>query len=312
MVDFDYPITPLEASAPRPPQVLLTVDVEDYFHVEAFSQIAARENWEEYPSRVEQNTESLLELFEGLGVRATFFVLGWVAERCPGLVRRIHATGHEVACHSYWHRRVNNLTPNEFRHDTRQAKDVLEDLIGGPVRGYRAPTFSVVHSSLWALEILSELGFKYDSSIYPVRHDVYGIPGWPLSPARVHLGPASIIEVPAPTVDVLGQGLPYGGGGYLRILPLAYHEWALDRVIKTRPGLIYIHPWEIDPNQPRIGAPLKSKLRHYTGLGKLRNKLERLISRYPCAPVWNYIDDGLNDTGRPQTEMGLLHVDSIT
>lgn len=271
------------------PKTLLTVDVEDYFQVESFANTVDRTSWPEFPSRVEKNTAHLVELFARLGVRGTFFVLGWVAERFPGIVRNIANEGHEIACHSYWHRRVDTLTPEEFREDTRRAKSNIEDVTGQRITGYRAPTFSISRKSLWALEVLSELGFEYDSSIYPIRHDVYGMPEWPLEPRRIDFASGSIIEIPPPTLHLFGQQLPYGGGGYLRILPLGYHLWSLRRVAKTRPAVIYVHPWEIDPEQPRVAAPRLSRFRHYYGLRTLEAKLSRLACEYPCIPINEYL-----------------------
>lgn len=271
------------------PTTLLTVDVEDYFQVESFAKTIDRAQWTEFPSRVEQNTARLVELFSGLGVRGTFFVLGWVAERFPDVVRSIAKEGHEIACHSYWHRRVDTLTPEEFREDTHRAKSVIEDIVGQRITGYRAPTFSISRKSLWALEILSELEFEYDSSIYPILHDVYGMPEWPLQPTRVDLASGSLIEIPPPTVQLFGRQLPYGGGGYLRIAPLGYHLWSLRRVAKSRPAVIYVHPWEIDPEQPRVAAPPLSRFRHYYGLGRLEAKLSRLAGEQPCIPINEYL-----------------------
>ena len=258
---------------------ILSVDVEDYFHVEAFSQVVRQDQWSEFPSRVEANTHRILDLFDECQVKGTFFILGWVAHRFPHLVKQIVDRGHEPACHSYWHRLIYNLSPEEFRADTLRAKACIEQAGGQQVSGYRAPSFSIVERSLWALEILAEAGFRYDSSVFPVKHDTYGIPDAPRSPYPVMTPSGAIMECPMTTFRLPGSpNLPVGGGGYLRILPEWYTRLGLARARQENiPLICYIHPWEVDPEQPRIAAPLKSRLRHYTNLGKTCARLKHLI-----------------------------------
>jgi polysaccharide deacetylase family protein (PEP-CTERM system associated) len=263
-------------------QHILSVDVEDYYQVEAFTDIVDRSQWSNYPSRVEANTRRLLDMFDEAGAKATFFFLGWVAERHPDLVREAVARGHEPACHSYWHRLIYSLTPDEFREDTRRAKDVIEQACGREVLGYRAPSYSVTRKSLWALDVLAECGFRYDSSIFPVRHDTYGIPDAPRGPFRVQTDGGALVEYPLTTFRLpLGPNLPVAGGGYLRLLPLWYTT--LGRHISRNEGLpliLYIHPWEIDPEQPRLAGRARSRLRHYTNLGGAYSRLKTLISQH--------------------------------
>jgi len=265
---------------------ILSVDVEDYFHVEAFSSVVNRSQWNSYVCRVEENTKRLLDIVDQGGTRATFFILGWVAERYPALVREIVARGHEPACHSYWHRLIYTLSREEFEKDTRRAKDVIEQAAGKPVYGYRAPSYSITSRSLWGLEVLAELGFSYDSSIFPIRHDIYGIPNAPRQPFRITTAGGSLVEYPITTFRWLGkQNLPVGGGGYLRIFPFWYTRLGIARAQRDGlPLIVYLHPWEIDPKQPRIQAAVKSKLRHYTNLSKMEDRLRRLLRtmRFTC------------------------------
>lgn len=258
---------------------LLSVHVEDYFQVEAFSDIVDRAAWPTYPSRVEANTRRLLDLFDAYSVKGTFFTLGWVAGRFPALVREIAARGHELACHSYWHRLIYKLTPEEFRADTRQAKDAIEQAVGVGIFGYRAPSYSVTRASLWALDVLAEAGFTYDSSIFPIRHDTYGIPDAPRHPFHLETRSGSLDEFPISTFRfAAGPNLPVGGGGYLRMLPFLYTRFGFSRVrAENVPLVTYIHPWEIDPEQPRLKARGKSKLRHYTNLAKTYSRLSALL-----------------------------------
>jgi polysaccharide deacetylase family protein (PEP-CTERM system associated) len=263
-----------------PAQSIISVDVEDYFQVEAFAGEVDREAWPDYPSRVVSNTERILDLFDELDVTATFFILGWVAERYPALVRRIHERGHEPACHSYWHRLVYTLTPAEFFEDTLRAKHAIEQAAGVTVYGYRAPSFSITPQSAWALEILARLGFVYDSSIFPVRHDVYGYPNAHRGPFRVETAMGTIVEFPMATFRYkVGPNLPVGGGGYLRILPGWYTRAGIRRIWREGlPVVSYVHSWEMDTEQPRIQAPLKSRLRHYTNLAKTERRLRELLA----------------------------------
>ena len=258
---------------------IMSVDVEDYFQVEAFSGVVDRRRWDEFPCRVEPNTHRILNLLDEVGVRSTFFILGWVAERFPGLVREIVARGHEPACHSYWHRLVYKLSPQEFREDLRRAKTAIEDAAGEPVYGHRAPSYSITARSLWALDILRQEGFTYDSSIFPVHHDFYGIPNAPRAPFLVETSAGTLREYPVSTFRLAGShNFPAGGGGYLRILPFWYTRLGVRRIqAEGLPLILYIHPWEVDPEQPRIAAPLKSRLRHYTNLRATASRLRRVL-----------------------------------
>jgi polysaccharide deacetylase family protein (PEP-CTERM system associated) len=263
----------------------MTVDVEDYFHVTAFAGSLDRGRWSSQESRVERNTHVLLELFERHRVRTTFFVLGWVAERVPGLIKELHRAGHEIACHGLTHELVYKQTPQVFRQETQHSKSLLEDLTGAKVRGYRAATYSITADSLWALDILEELGFEYDSSVFPVRHDLYGIPGASRLPFRVASG--RLLEVPLTTVRVFGQHLPCAGGGYFRLLPYSVTRWAISRLneVEGRPAIFYVHPWELDPDQPRIAAGRLSRLRHYRNLRKTAPRLRLLMQEFAFSTV---------------------------
>lgn len=265
-----------------------SIDVEDYFHVEALASAIDRSRWDTLEYRAEANTRRVLDILSQEKVRATFFILGWVAKRSPQLVRDIHAAGHEVACHGLTHQTVYTQTPDVFRAETREAKQRLEDATGAPVRGYRAATYSITARSLWALDILEELGFRYDSSIFPIRHDLYGIPGSPRFAHRVASG--ALLEVPITTVEYMGQRLPAGGGGYFRLLPYALFRAAVRRV-NARDGqaaVFYCHPWEIDPGQPRVaGISAKSKFRHYTNLDRMEGRLRHLLRDFR----WGRMDE---------------------
>lgn len=270
----------------------LTFDVEDYYHVTALAKAVPRERWELMPRRVEANTARLLELLAEQRVHATFFVLGWVAERNPGLVRRIAAAGHEIACHGYSHQLVYQQSREDFYRETALAKTILEDQAQASVRGYRAATYSVVSESLWALDVLAELGFGYDSSIFPVRHDLYGIPGAERAPhVRSQQNGRTIIEFPLSTVPLGSYRLPVAGGGYFRMLPLAVTRWAVRRVNgEGLPFIFYLHPWELDPGQPRIRVALRSRVRHYTNLGRCEQRLRRLLSEFQFGTVTDVLD----------------------
>lgn len=266
----------------------MTVDVEDYFHVAALAQSIDRSRWHEMEYRAENSTRRLLDLFDESGIKATFFVLGWVAKRSPDLIREIHARGHEVASHGMSHKLVFNQTPEEFSGETYESKALLEDIIGTRVLGYRASTYSITRRSLWALDILKEAGFIYDSSIFPIRHDVYGIPDAPQIPSRIPTPKgASIVEFPMSTAPMLGTRLPVSGGGYFRLLPYWLTRSGLAKLNGQlgRPFIFYLHPWEVDPGQPRIPARLLSRIRHYTNLGRCEARLRRLIGEFRFAPV---------------------------
>jgi len=261
----------------------LTVDVEDYFHVAALAPSIHRDSWASRESRVVGNTHKLLAIFEQFDVRGTFFVLGWVAEQYPQLVRDIAARGHEIACHGFSHRLVYEQSPEEFREETIRAKNLLEDTTGSAVLGYRAASYSIVRESLWALDILVELGFVYDSSIFPVHHDRYGIPDAERIPHRLTTpNGKSIVEWPLATARILGVRLPVAGGGYFRLLPYWLSRWGLVSINRRelRPFAFYLHPWEIDPAQPRVSASWLSRFRHYTNLGKCEERLRRLLAEF--------------------------------
>jgi polysaccharide deacetylase family protein (PEP-CTERM system associated) len=280
------------AESMRAPVNVLTVDVEEHFQVSAFEAVVPREQWDRWPSRVERNTETLLDLFDATHSKGTFFVLGWIAERHPTLVRRIAERGHEVACHGYSHRLVYTQQPEAFREETRRSKGLLEDAAGCPVLGYRSASFSIGWSNLWALDVLAECGIAYDSSLFPVRHDRYGIPGAPRHPYRVKTAAgASLVEIPPSTIRLGRATLPFGGGGYLRLFPLAVTRMAIERLNRKEgcPAVLYVHPWEVDPEQPRVTeAPLRSRFRHYVGLRTTLPKLQALLAQLPFGPmnVW--------------------------
>jgi polysaccharide deacetylase family protein (PEP-CTERM system associated) len=265
----------------------LTVDVEDHFQVEAFASTIDRSDWETLPRRVESNTERLLEIFGETGARATFFVLGWVAARHPRLPQRIVAEGHELASHGFGHLRADRQTPDEFRDDVRRSKQVLEDLGGVSVRGYRAPTFSLGRDTTWAHAILLEEGYQYSSSVYPIKHDLYGTPGAPRTPFAPLPG---MIEIPLTTVRFLRIELPAAGGGYFRLFPYSLSREFVKRASRMRrsPAVFYVHPWEIDPNQPRqAAAPFLSRFRHYLNLGRTEPRLRRLLGDF----TWTRMDE---------------------
>ena len=261
----------------------MTIDVEDYFHVSAFASAIPSAQWDSYPCRVEANTGKLLGMFSDSGIKATFFVLGWVAERYPQLVRSIAAQGHEIACHGYSHRLVYDQTPAEFRAETDRSKSMLEDLAQTPVLGYRAASYSITAKSLWALDILVELGFGYDSSIFPVRHDRYGIPGGSREPYRLRTPSGkSLIEFPLTTVELARYRLPVSGGGYFRLFPYFLTRMALASVNRReqRPFIFYLHPWEVDPDQPRVDTGWVSRFRHYNNLERCEARLRQLMADF--------------------------------
>ncbi len=260
----------------------MTIDVEDYFQVSAFDASVSRDAWETLPSRVVANTERLLRLFDEFGVKATFFVLGWVADRCPALVKNIAASGHEMASHGYGHRLIYEQTPDEFREDVRRAKRLVEDLSGQAVRGYRAPSFSITKQSLWALDVLVEEGYTYDASIFPIRHDRYGIPDAPRHVYAVPRASGSLTEAPPSTVAVGPLKLPVAGGGYFRLLPYQWTRWGINRINRQegKPAIFYLHPWEVDPDQPRLNAGALSRFRHYRNLDKTEDRLRRLLGDF--------------------------------
>ncbi|MDY6945262.1 MAG: XrtA system polysaccharide deacetylase [Pseudomonadota bacterium] len=277
----------------------MTVDVEDYFHVSALAEVIRREDWDRMEYRCEQSTNRLLDLFAAHGLRATFFVLGWVAKRSPELVKRIHAAGHEVACHGLTHELVYRQTPEVFRQETRESKQLLEDLIGAPVLGYRAASYSITARSLWAIDILCELGFRYDSSIFPIAHDRYGIPGASTRPGLMQgKGGASIVEFPLSTAELFGRRVPVAGGGYFRLLPYWFTRWGLRSINESQdqPFIFYLHPWEIDADQPRFDASALSRFRHYTNLDVCEARLTRLIREFKFTTVKDVLRSHLEAT----------------
>ena len=279
----------------------LTIDVEDYFHVSAFEKISPPETWAGRECRVESNTDLILSLLDEHGVKATFFILGWVAERYPQLTKKIAEQGHEIACHGYLHQRLSLQKREEYREDIRKAKGILEDQIGAAVFGYRAPSYSITRETSWAFEELIAAGFKYDSSIFPMKHDFYGIPDWPRfsgyavkteqgweSSATVASGQSSIYELPITTLRLGNKNLPIAGGGYFRLLPYAATRWGLNRINRQeqQPFVFYLHPWEFDPQQPRMaGASAKSRFRHYLNLGRTEGRFRRLLSDFRFGPI---------------------------
>lgn len=266
----------------------MTVDVEDYFHVTALSRVINRGDWDTLEYRAESSTRRLLALFASKEVKATFFVLGWVAKRSPALVREIQAAGHEVACHGMNHQLIYTQTPEEFRKETRDSKALLEDITGAPVIGYRAATYSITLRSMWALDVILEAGFKYDSSIFPIRHDLYGIPDAPTSPTKLDTPKgATIVEFPISTAQFLSMRIPVAGGGYFRIFPYWVTSTGLGRInsVQHLPFVFYLHPWEIDPDQPKVKVGKMPTFRHYTNLSRTEQRLTRLLDRFEFAPM---------------------------
>lgn len=282
--------------AAAPPIVnAMTIDVEDYFHVSNFSRVVTRDSWASRESRVERNTDRLLAIFDESGVTATFFVLAWVAERFPGLVQRIAGAGHEIASHGYAHQLVYDQGPEAFRDDVRRAKRILEDTSGCAVAGYRAPSFSITGRSLWALDVLVEEGYRYDASVYPVHHDRYGIPDAPRHLHVLRREAGSLMEAPASTVRLGALNLPIGGGGYFRLLPYTWTRWGIGHVNRReqQPTIFYLHPWEIDPDQPRLPATLAGRIRHYRNLHRTERRLRHLLRDFRFGPMRQVLGDRL-------------------
>jgi len=259
----------------------MSVDVEDYFQVSAFESIVDRENWDRLECRVERNTHKAMALFDAADVKATFFVLGWIAERYPQLVRDIVVNGHELASHGYSHSRITLLDKQQFRDEIKSSKAMLEDIGSVEVRGYRAPSYSIVESTLWAHEILADEGYRYSSSVYPIKHDLYGIPDAPRFMYEVL--ESEITEIPVSTVAISGCNIPCGGGGYFRLFPYQVSKWAIQRVNReeNQPCNFYFHPWELDPDQPRQKQiPLKTRFRHYLNLRRMETRLQCLLKDF--------------------------------
>lgn len=283
--------TPLFESQTAIPDIChaMTVDVEDYFHVSAFAKVINPTEWDKWPSTVERNTRTLMDLFDEFGIKATFFVLGWVAERHEALIREIAERGHEIASHGYSHQLVYRQSPTEFKEETARSKQLLEDIVQRPVTGYRAASYSITRQSLWALDILAELGFTWDSSIFPVYHDRYGIPESPKRPYRIETSNGdSLLEFPLTTASLLGYDMPAAGGGYFRLYPYALSRNLFKRATadNTAPAIFYLHPWEIDADQPRVpGASLLSRFRHYNNLEKCLPRLRAMLSEFRFGTV---------------------------
>ncbi len=266
----------------------MTIDVEEHFQVSAFEEKIARDEWHQYGSRVEANVDRILALLADADAKATFFVLGCVAERHPQVVRNIVSSGHEVASHGYDHIRVRQQTADQFRDDVLRTKSKLEEISGEPVLGYRAASFSIGEDTPWAHDVLQETGHQYSSSVYPIRHDHYGSPDTPRFPYLVRQG--GLLEIPLTTIRLFGRNVPSAGGGYFRLLPLAYSKWAYRRVNRAErmPAVFYMHPWEIDPDQPRVeGVPLKTRFRHYVNLSRFAGRLEGILREFR----WGRMDE---------------------
>lgn len=265
----------------------MTVDVEDYFHVSAFENVIDKKSWNNLPLRVEANTHRLLEIYEQHNTKCTFFTLGWVAEKCPALIKEIVAQGHELASHGYNHKRTTIMSPEDVKDDIYRSKALLEDLAGKEILGYRAPSFSINDSNVWLYDILVELGFKYSSSTYPIQHDLYGVPQWP---RFAYQRPEGLLEIPIPTIIKKEKNVGIGGGGFFRLYPYWLSQQRINHFhnVEKQPYSFYFHPWEIDPDQPRIkNAPLKSKLRHYLNLSSMEGKLVKLLEDYK----WSTMED---------------------
>jgi polysaccharide deacetylase family protein (PEP-CTERM system associated) len=283
------------------------VDVEDWYQVSAFDDLVAREGWDDQEQRVHVGTERLLELLDTHDTRATFFVLGWVAERHPALIRAIHERGHEIASHGYEHRLVHTLEPEGFRADLARAAEAIHAACGAAVKGFRAPSFSFTRDTAWAWDVLREEGYAFSSSVFPVRHDRYGIPDFPRRPVRIAgEDGSSIWEFPMTTWRVLGRNVPAAGGGWMRALPpFVMHRALKAAVAAGTPGIVYLHPWELDPDQPRMpGARARTQLRHRIGLGRMHARLDRLLGAFPFGTVTDALSHVEAEALRP-SDVGL-------
>ncbi len=280
----------------------LSIDLEEYFQVSNFEKLLDRESWGSLPSRVEESTHRLLDAFDETGNRATFFVLGWIAERHPALVAEIAQRGHEIACHGYFHELVYEIGPERFRADLQRSCEIIEKVSGCAPKGYRAPSYSVTERSLWALDILAEEGFSYDSSIFPIHHHRYGIPSFERQPVRLELpGGGAIDEFPMTTLQLGRFTIPMAGGAYLRFMPGALFRWGFKRLVKAgQPTVLYLHPWEIDPDQPRQDVSLKIRVNHYHNLQRTEGRLRSLLETFDFAPLVDVLAD-LGRNGRLPT-----------
>lgn len=288
----------------------LSIDVEDYFQVSAFEQVSPPSTWDKREPRVERNTDKVLGLLDEAGTKATFFVLGWIAERCPELVKRIAAAGHEVASHGYGHQRVTTQSRQEFREDVRRSKAILEELSGRAVLGYRAPSYSISRQTFWAFDELHAGGYRYDSSIFPISHDFYGIPDWPRfagyavksaggdwqAASQAGNSEAALYEIPITTLQLAGKNLPIAGGGYFRLLPYGLTRRGLQRInrLEQQPFVFYLHPWEFDPEQPKMdGAGRKSRFRHYLNLHQTEARFKKLLEDFSFEPVGSRVAEAI-------------------
>lgn len=285
----------------------LTIDVEDYFQVAALAEAVRREDWHSMEYRVEANTQRILSLLDRHKARATFFTLGWVAEKSPELVRLIRKEGHEIASHGYSHQLIYNQTPEVFREETRRSKAVLENITGEPITGYRAASYSITNESRWALDILAEEGFAWDSSIFPVHHDRYGMPGTPRWPHTLTTDKGyKLAEFPLSTLKLPGYTLPIAGGGYFRLFPYWFSRWALGSINRQgQPFVFYLHPWEIDPGQPRLDVKWFSRFRHYNNLDVCEHRLDQLLGHFPFTTVSNVLRAQGVLGGEPREPSGL-------
>ncbi len=287
-------------TAPRPQKDLtsggvrniLTFDVEEYFHASIFEKVVTPDQWPQLESRVEGNVERILDLLERYQVRATFFVLGWIGEHHPWVVKKIAGFGHEVACHGHDHRLIHEMSPEDFRKQLTRSVDILQGLTGKKILGFRAPSFSIKEDTLWAFEILAEMGIRYDSSIFPIFHDRYGMPRTPREKFKIRTDHGGeIIELPPSSIRILGQNLPFGGGGYFRLFPLWFTNWSLRRINRRGlPVVFYLHPWELDPEQPALKIGFWETFRHYSNLKIVERKLERLLRTFQFLPICEFLE----------------------
>ncbi|MFQ5870358.1 MAG: XrtA system polysaccharide deacetylase [Candidatus Zixiibacteriota bacterium] len=287
-------------TAPRPQKDLtsggvrniLTFDVEEYFHASIFEKVVTPDQWPQLESRVEGNVERILDLLDRYQVMATFFVLGWIGEHHPWVVKKIAAFGHEVACHGYDHQLIHEMSPEGFRKQLTRSLDILQGLTGKKILGFRAPSFSIKEDTLWAFEILAEMGIRYDSSIFPIFHDRYGMPQTPRQKFKIRTDHgAEIVELPPSSIRILGQNLPFGGGGYFRLFPLWFTNWSLRRINQRGlPVVFYLHPWELDPEQPALEIGFWETFRHYSNLKIVERKLKRLLQTFQFLPICEFLE----------------------
>lgn len=270
---------------------ILTVDIEEYFHSPAFDSLFGADKWPSLESRVTYNTERMLEILKEYSVTATFFILGWVAERFPDIINKIKSKNHEIACHGYSHRFVYKLTPAEFKNEVVHTINILNDLGIDNIKGYRAPAFTITENSLWALDILAEMGFQYDASIYPIYRPRYGIPSSNRFIHQVKTTGRDITEIPASTIRLIGRNWPVAGGGYFRLYPYPLTRWAIENINKEgHPAVVYIHPWELDPGQPKLKPDPKNRFTHYVRLGSTEDKFRKLLSEFQFGPIRDFIE----------------------